>query len=65
MAPNCFGKRSFSRLKRIKNDLRSTVFQDCLSDLNILYTGNDKVRLTDFNDIDKFVPTKKAQKESL
>jgi hypothetical protein len=49
MVTNCSGERSFSRLKRIKSDLRSTMSQERLSGLSILCIENDKLRLLDFD----------------
>jgi hypothetical protein len=50
MVTNCSGERSFSRLKRIKNELRSTMSQDMLSALSSLFIENDKLRQTNCDD---------------
>nr|XP_028571626.1 uncharacterized protein LOC114589432 [Podarcis muralis] len=51
MVTNCSGERSFSRLKRIKNELRATMFQERLSALSIMYTESDKLRQTNFDEV--------------
>ena len=50
MVTNCSGERSFSRLKKIKNELRSTMSQDMLSALSSLFIENDKLRQTNCDD---------------
>ena len=63
MVTNCSGERSFSRLKRIKSDLRSTMSQERLSGLSILCIENDKLRLIDFDEIiDEFALRKARRK---
>jgi len=60
---NCSGERSFSKLKRIKSVLRSTLSQKRLSDLSIFCVDNDKLRLIDFEDtIDEFAAGKAGRK---
>jgi len=55
MVTNYSGDKSFSKLKRIKSVLRSTMWQERLSDPSILCGENDKLRLIDFDDtIDEF-----------
>ena len=51
MTSNCSGERSFSRLKRIKNELRSTMGQDRLSMLSLMSIENYILRSLDFNDL--------------
>ena len=51
MTYNCSGERSFLRLKRIKNELRSTTGQDRLSMLSLMSIENDILRSLDFNDL--------------
>ena len=51
MVTNCSGERSFSQLKRIKNELRTTMTQEKLQTLSILCIENDKLRSTSFEDI--------------
>jgi len=63
MVANCSGERYFSKLKRIKTVLRSTMSQERLSDLSILYVENDKVRLIDFDDTIAHFEAKKARRK--
>lgn len=59
MVTNCSGERSFSKLKRIKNELRSTMSQDRLSALSILSIESDKIRDINFNELlDDFAMSK-------
>lgn len=51
MVTNCSGERSFSQLKRIKNDQRSTMGQDKLSSLSLLCIECDKMRDLNYDDI--------------
>ena len=44
MVTNCSKERSFSRLKSIKNELRSTMSQKRLSALSILCLESDKLK---------------------
>jgi len=63
MVTNCSGEWSFSKLKRIKSALRSTMWQERLSDLSILCVANDKLRLIDFDyTIDEFAARKSRKK---
>ena len=41
---NCSGERTFSQLKRIKNELKTTTTKDRLSGLSILCIEKDKLR---------------------
>ena len=52
MVTNCSGERSFSRLKSIKNELRSTMSQERLSALSVLCIESDKLKQINF---DKFL----------
>ena len=51
MVTNCSGERSFSQLKRIKNELRTTMTQEKLQAPSILCIENDKLRSTSYEDI--------------
>ena len=51
MVTNCTGERSFSRLKYIQNELRTTILQEKLSALSIMCLESDKLRQLTFNDI--------------
>jgi len=44
MVTNCSGKRSFSKLKRIKNDLRSTMHQDHFNRLTLMSMEHEVLR---------------------
>jgi hypothetical protein len=48
---NASGERSFSYLKRIKNEQRTTMSQDRLSALSVLAIETELVQQPDFNDI--------------
>lgn len=50
-ASNCSAERSFSTLKRIKNNLRSRLTEDHLNSLSILNIENDICRNIDYEDI--------------
>jgi len=50
MVTNCSGIRSFSRFKRIKNELNSRMFQERLSAQSIRYTKSDKLTQTNCNE---------------
>jgi len=65
MVTNCSGERSFSRLKRIKNEARSTMSQERLSDLSILSIESDKLRTLNFADIIDDFAAKKGQEKAL
>ena len=51
MVSNCNGKRSFSKLKRIKNELRNRIRQDRLNSLSIMSIESDVLRQLDFSQI--------------
>ena len=59
------GERSFSRLKLIRNYLRSTIHQDRLNNLAILAIERDIGRQQDFDDILHDFATRKARKVKL
>jgi len=63
MVTHCSGERSFSRLKRIKNELRVTMSQERLSALSILYTERDILRETNFNELIDDFAVKKTRKK--
>ena len=48
---NCAGERSFSHLKRIKSNLRSTMGQEKLNCLTIMSIESEIVRSIDFSDL--------------
>ncbi|XP_068245391.1 zinc finger MYM-type protein 1-like [Palaemon carinicauda] len=62
-ATNCEGERSFSVLKRVKNQLRSTMSQDKLCNLALLTIESDLTRNIDFQSIiDDFANMKSRKK---
>ena len=58
-------ERSFSKLKLIKNYLRSSMGQMRLSDLAILSIEREKAKEVDFNDVISDLALKKARKINL
>jgi hypothetical protein len=63
--PNCSGERSFSKLKRIKNELRLTILQGRLNHLTLMSLEHEVLRKIDLTElIDKFTKIK-ARKMSL
>jgi hypothetical protein len=56
---NASGERSFSVLKRVKNNLRNSLRQDNLNHLSMMFIENDVLKLLDCNSIiDKFASSK-------
>ena len=55
-------ERSFSKLKLIKNFLRSTITQERLSDLAILSIKSETARTMDFQNVIKNFAMTKARK---
>ena len=64
MVSNCSRERSFSKLKRIKNVLRSTMTQKRFTHLSLLSIECDKLRLLNFEAILTDFAAKKARKKS-
>lgn len=62
MVTNCTGERSFSRLKRIKNELRRTMTQSRLNSLALLAINFEKTRALDFTDVVNQFAKQKARK---
>lgn len=61
---NCSGERSFSALTRVKNYLRSTLRQEKLQALALLFIESDYVQLVPFDDlIDAFASSKARKKD--
>ena len=59
MVTNCSGERSFSKHKRIKNELRSTMRQDRLNHLLLMSLEHEVLREIDLTElIDKFAKIK-------
>ena len=65
MVTNCSGERSFSRLKSIKNKLRSTMSQERLSALSILCIKSDKLKQINFDELLHDFALTKARKKIL
>ena len=65
MTSNCNGERSFSRLKRIKNELRSTMEHDRLSILSLMSIENDILTSLDFNNLIADFAMRKVRKRVL
>lgn len=51
MVSNCFGERSFSRLKLLKSPNRSTMLQDKLNCFALMSIENDLLQQIDFDDV--------------
>ena len=59
MVTNCSGERSFSKLKRIKNELRSTMHQERLNRLTLMSLEHEVLREIELRElIDKFAKVK-------
>ncbi|KAK6186835.1 hypothetical protein SNE40_006103 [Patella caerulea] len=63
MVTNCSGERSFSKLKLIKNNLRSVMGQSRLVSLTILATESDVLRALDTDQLITDFAGKKARKK--
>ena len=62
-AANTTGERSFSVLKRVKNELRSTLCEDKLCNLSLLCIESDLTKDIDFQDvIDDFAKMKSRKR---
>ncbi|KAF7648423.1 hypothetical protein LDENG_00157160 [Lucifuga dentata] len=59
---NASGERSFSKLRLVKNRLRSTMGQERLNHLTLVSTESDLVRKLDFSDLIKDFAAKKSRK---
>ena len=62
MVSNCAGEHSFSRLKRIKNSLRTSCSQKRLNFLTIMSLNVDILRALDLDDLIKKFANKKARR---
>ena len=62
MLTNCSGERSFSQLKRIKNELRTNMSQKRLEALSLLCIEKEKLRTVSFDDIINDFATSKSRK---
>ena len=63
MIANCSGERSFSQLKRIKNEFRTTMTQDKLCSISLMCIESDKLRSLSFDDIISDFALAKARKK--
>lgn len=63
MVTNCSGERSFSQLKRIKNEFRTTMTQDKLCSLSLMCIESDKLRSLSFDDVISDFALAKARKK--
>ena len=62
---NCSGERSFSKMKRIKNELRGCMRQQRLTFLSLMSIENDIVESLSFNDIISDFAQIKSRKKSM
>lgn len=62
MVANCSGERSFTKLKLIKNLMRTTMGQTRLTNLTIMSLESDKLRGLDFTEIIHTFALQKARK---
>lgn len=65
MVTNCCGERSFSKLKLVKNSLRSVMSQERLNDLVVLATESDIRNDIDINSIIEVFAKNKCRKKLL
>ena len=65
MVSNCSGERPFSKLKIIKNRLRTILSQEKLNCLALMSIESDVLRSVDFRDIIKDFANSKARKMSI
>ncbi|KAF7647448.1 hypothetical protein LDENG_00172320 [Lucifuga dentata] len=59
---NASGERSFSKLRLVKNRLRSTMGQERLNHLTLVSVESDLVQKLDFSDLIKHFAAKKSRK---
>lgn len=64
MVANCSGERSFSQLKRIKNEFRTIMTQDKLCSLSLMCIESDKLRSLSFDDVISDFALAKARKRA-
>ena len=62
MVTNCSGERSFSKLKRIKNEQRTSIGQERLNHLSLLSIEHELLREIDTHDIISKFAAQKARK---
>ena len=64
MVTNCSGERSFSKLKYIKNRLRTTMTNERVTHLSLMSIECDILRDTDFDDLITDFAQRKGRKVS-
>ena len=65
MVPNCSGERSFSKLKYVKNMVRTTMTNEVITHLSVItYEHNAILRETDFEDLIADYAQRKGRKVS-
>ena len=64
MVTNCSGERSFSKLKYIKNRLRTTMTNELVTHLSLISIEYDILRETDFDDLFTDFAQRKGRKVS-
>ena len=64
MVTNCSGERSFSKLKYIKNRLRTTMTNERVTHLSLMSIAYDILRETDFDDLITDFAQRKCRKVS-
>lgn len=65
MITNCSGERSFSKLNRIKNELRSTMLQERLNSLSLMSIESDILKEIDFEEVIDDFAHQKSRKRPL
>ena len=60
---NCEGERSFSQLKTVKNELRTTMGQKRLSALSLMAIESELVKQMDFEDLLNDFASRKVRKK--
>jgi hypothetical protein len=65
MITNCSAERSFSKLKLIKNRLRTSMSHERLSNLALMSIEQDILREVDFTDVIDEFASRKARKVSI
>jgi len=62
MVTNCGGERSFSRLKLIKSQMRSTVGQERLNSLALMCIEHEVLKRVDFDPVINEFSARKSRK---
>ena len=64
MVTNCSGERSFSKLKYIKNRLRTTMTNELVTHISLMSIEYDNLGKTDFDDLITDFAQRKGRKVS-